>query len=56
MRNFLVLGSGILEQPINETDLVKGWTGAVAERDAQLAKLNQAMAERDDQIARLQSR
>ena len=50
-----VLGSGILEQPVNETDLVKGWTGAVAERDAQLAKLNQAMAERDDQIVRLQS-
>ncbi len=49
------LGSGILEQPINETDVVKGWTGAVAERDAQLARLNQAMAERDDQIARLQS-
>ena len=46
-----VLGSGILEQPINETDLVKGWMGAVAERDAQLARLNQAMAERDIQIA-----
>ena len=48
-----VLGSGILEQSINETDVVKGWMGAVAERDEKIRNLNQTEAERDEKIRNL---
>ena len=36
--------SGILAQPINETELVLGWAGTVAERDKQISALNTEIA------------
>lgn len=34
------LVSGVLAQPFNETELVRGWVGVVAERDTQIAALH----------------
>ena len=45
-----VLGSGVLEQPINQTELVQSWSGVVAERDAQIAALNHSLIERAEVI------
>ncbi len=39
------LDSGVLDQPIKETELVRSWTDRVAARDAQIAQLNRAIAE-----------
>ena len=47
------LSSGALEQPINETEVVQGWAGVVAERDGQIGNLNQDIVERDAVITRL---
>jgi len=47
------LASGILEQPLNETDVVKGLAGIIAERDVQIADLNRQLTVRDMQIADL---
>lgn len=47
------LASSVYEQPINESEIVKSWSGVVAERDGQIASLAQAVAERDGQITAL---
>ena len=47
------LASSIFEKPINESEIVKSWSGVVTERDSQIASLNQAITERDSQIASL---
>lgn len=39
------LDSGLLEQPINDTELVRGWVGIVAERDQKIVELNHAVAD-----------
>jgi len=47
--------SGLLTQPIEESDVVRGqiasFSQAVAERDSQIASLNQVVAARDRQLA-----
>jgi 2-polyprenyl-3-methyl-5-hydroxy-6-metoxy-1,4-benzoquinol methylase len=45
-----VMGNGVLEVPINQTDLVKSWATAVAERDGRIDSLTQAVTERDGRI------
>ena len=45
--------SGIFEQPIDQTDLVKAWAAVAAERDGQIASLNQATADLDGQVSSL---
>ena len=49
-----LLSSGVLEQRIEDSDFTKFWRKLMAERDGQIASLNQAVAERDGQIASLQ--
>ncbi|MDR3371557.1 glycoside hydrolase family 99-like domain-containing protein [Rhodoferax sp.] len=58
------LSSGVLEQPINDSEIIQSWIAVVADRerqmanfyaavearDGQIASLNQAVAERDGQI------
>jgi O-antigen biosynthesis protein len=52
-----LIESGVLQQPIGESDAVRGqissFTQLVAERDEQVASLNRAVAERDGQVASL---
>ena len=45
--------SGILEQPISESDPVHSLNQALADRDGQIVALNKAVAARDQQIAAL---
>lgn len=52
-----LVNSGIFEQPMNETEVVRSWSGLLEERDGQIAKLNgriadlnQALAIRDSHI------
>src|SRR6266853_1765895 len=47
------VASGIFEQPIGESEIVRAWTAAVCERDQQVASLNQLVAQRETQIAGL---
>ena len=47
------LASGVLEQPINDSEIIQSWAKVVAERDGQVARLNQAPAEREEQVATL---
>ena len=47
------LASGMLEQPINDSEIIQSWGKVVAERDGQIARLNQVAAEREEQIATL---
>ena len=44
------LASGVLEQPINDSEVVSSWNRLVAERDAHINSLNQNLAERDAHI------
>ena len=52
-----LMGSGVLEQPIDQTELVKAWVAVVADRDERIgvlnrtvSELNQAVSARDGQI------
>jgi glycosyltransferase involved in cell wall biosynthesis/ubiquinone/menaquinone biosynthesis C-methylase UbiE len=52
--------SGVFEQPINESEIVRSWEGLVRERDkhlaalkSEVASLKQALIKRDEQIATL---
>jgi len=45
-----LLSSGVLEQRIEDSDFTKFWRKLMAERDGQIASLNQAAVERDRQI------
>ncbi len=47
------LAAGVLEQPINDSEIIQSWGRVVAERDGQIASLNQGVAERDGQIVSL---
>ncbi len=47
------LSSGVLEQPIDDSDIVHSWRQAVADRDGLIASLNQTVADRDGLIASL---
>jgi O-antigen biosynthesis protein len=47
------LTGGVLEQPINETDIVRAWGRAVAERDGRIAERDGRIAERDGRITEL---
>jgi len=44
------LAAGVLEQPINDSEIIQSWGRIVAERDGQIANLNHAVTERDVQI------
>ncbi|WP_341884218.1 glycoside hydrolase family 99-like domain-containing protein [Synechococcus sp. UW140] len=41
------LSSGMLEQPINDSEIVKSWENVAKSRDAQIISLNQALKDRD---------
>jgi len=48
------LASSVFEQPINESEIIKSWSGIVAARDRQIDTLTQAVTERDTQLATLE--
>ncbi len=48
-----LLSSGVLEQRIEDSDFTKFWRKLMAERDGQIASLNQEVAEREGQIESL---
>ena len=45
--------SGIFEEPINQSEVVRSLSSVVSERDAQIGSLNQAVADRDAQVGSL---
>lgn len=47
------LASGMLEQPIDDSESVRAWARAVAERDAQLAGIRQAVIQLEGQVSTL---
>ncbi|MDD5630721.1 MAG: class I SAM-dependent methyltransferase, partial [Methylococcales bacterium] len=47
------LSSGVLEQPIEDTELTRFWRELMAERDGQIHNLTQTLGERDGQIVGL---
>jgi len=48
-----IFENGILEQPINQSELAKIWTKGVIERDGKINELHQTVAERDSKINEL---
>lgn len=48
-----ILPSGILEQCIEDTEITHFWRDLMADRDSQIATLNQVVSERDSQNANL---
>ena len=48
------IGGSILEQPLDDSEIVKSWSAAVSDRDRQIVSLNQSIAQRDEQIVAAQ--
>jgi GT2 family glycosyltransferase/ubiquinone/menaquinone biosynthesis C-methylase UbiE/glycosyltransferase involved in cell wall biosynthesis len=48
------LASGMLEQPINESELIREWTRVVAERDGQIHEWSRVATEKSKQLVNLQ--
>ena len=42
-----LVGGGVFEQPINDSDIIQGWARALFDRDQQIANLTARLAERD---------
>jgi GT2 family glycosyltransferase/ubiquinone/menaquinone biosynthesis C-methylase UbiE/glycosyltransferase involved in cell wall biosynthesis len=49
-----VLASGMLEQPINDSELIREWSRVVAERDGQIREWSRVATERNKQLVNMQ--
>ncbi|MEM4989466.1 glycosyltransferase [Collimonas sp. H4R21] len=49
-----VLASGMLEQPINDSELIREWSRVVAERDGQIREWSRVATERNRQLVNMQ--
>lgn len=49
------VASGVFEQPVNESEIVRSWEGLVRERETQIGDLKQTVAERDTRLVESQA-